>query len=178
MQLSKHTVMGLMSSLALLVAGANHVHAATPPAPSSVIIDIKAQFVASVCDITMPNDVPLGAIYQGRRVYQPFSIVVNCPSSVNTFLYAEIISGSLPVGISDAVYMSSTDTTGTPARLSLTSQDGNVINLDGGGKTDEVKGFCKGNASRNCILTPSTFVETDTPYGQASAILRFSISYL
>lgn len=175
MRLNNHIVMALMSSLVLLMAGVNQAHAATNTATATVTL--KATFTAPPCTLTVPDQVFLGSITPGTKIYNPFSVEIACPTATNTVLYAQVVSGTLTSGSTTRMDMTGPANTGTPAQLWLTSSEGKVITLDGSGSTDSTKGFCGGTSNRTCTLTPATLVAPDTPRGQTSATLRFSVAY-
>ncbi|WP_336285300.1 fimbrial protein [Citrobacter arsenatis] len=175
MRFSKHVVVMLMSSLALLVAGIHNAHAATNEATATVTL--TATFTSPPCTLTVPDQVFLGSIVPGTKQYSPFSVEINCPATTNTALYAEAVSGSLTSGSITRVDMTGPVNTGTPAQLWLMSPDGKAVVLDGSGKNTPGARFCSGNANRSCTLTPVTQVDATTPRGQTSATLRLSVAY-
>ncbi|MFS9421797.1 fimbrial protein, partial [Citrobacter sp. C411] len=91
--MSNYSVMVLISSLTLLVAGGHNVHAATNTATATVTL--KATFTAPPCTLTVPDQVFLGSITPGTKIYNPFSVEIACPTATNTVLYAQVVSGNL-----------------------------------------------------------------------------------
>lgn len=173
MRFSKHVVVMLMSSLALLVAKIPHTHAATNEATATVTL--TATFTSPPCTLTVPDQVFLGSIVPGTKQYSPFSVEINCPATTNTALYAEAVSGSL--ASTDSMTMTGPGTPGQPANIWLTDPEGKKVVLDGSGKNTPGARFCSGNANRSCVLTPYTKVFESTPRGQTSATLRLSVAY-
>lgn len=182
MQLSKCTrinATGLMTLLiAGMAAGITSLLSNITPANAAISTDtvtLKATFTAPPCTLTVPDQVFLGSILQGTKSYRPFSVEISCPATTNTALYAEAVSGSLAAA--DMMTMTGPGTPGQPANIWLTDPDGKKVVLDGSGKTTPGVQFCSGNTNRSCVLTPYTQVFADTPRGQTSATLRFSVTY-
>lgn len=174
MTLNKPVFSGSVIGLLLIIAVAHNAHSATATAS----VKLKATFIAPPCTITTPDRVPLGMMLPGSRSYLPFSITISCLSATPTFLYAQIVQGSLSAGTTDRVDMNGpAGTTGTPAQLWLTDSDGKTVILDGSGASDNTKGFCTGTTDRTCRLTPSVQVAANTPKGLTTATVRFSVAY-
>lgn len=174
MTFSNQILLALSSTLMLLLAGTHPARAVS----STATVTLRATFTAPPCSITTPDQVFLGAMLPGSRSYLPFNISISCPSATATALYAQIVQGALTSGAPDRVNMTSpAGSPGTPAQLWLTDADGKTVTLDGSGATDSTKGFCAGTADRSCTLTPSVQVAADTPKGQTTATVRFSVMY-
>ncbi|MBC3378675.1 fimbrial protein [Serratia fonticola] len=173
MRFNNQLLLALSSSLLLLLAGTHPARAVS----STATVTLKATFTAPPCTIATPDQVFLGGMLPGSRSYLPFNISISCPSVTSTVLYAQIVQGVLTSGSTDRVDMSGpAGSMGTPAQLWLTTE-GKTVTLDGSGATDSAKGFCAGTADRTCSLTPSVQVVADTPKGQTTATVRFSVMY-
>lgn len=145
---------------------------------ASTDVPITASIKVITCNLEVPDNVTLGSMTPGTQSYPPFSVKIDCPASMNTVLYAQVVSGNLTAGNLDRVDMTGPVTTGIPAQLWLWSQeDAKVITLDGSGNSDSTKGFCSNTTSRSCTLVPWTLVDVTTPRGQTSATIKFSIRY-
>ncbi|EGB2808529.1 fimbrial protein [Salmonella enterica] len=174
MTLNKAVLLALSSSLALLIAGLHPVRAATT---ATATVTIKATFTSPPCTLTVPDTVFLGSILPGTQTYRPFSIDISCPSPTNTVIYGQQMGSSLVAGSSTQMAMTGpAGGSGTPAAFWL-SAGNKDIDLTGGGATDGTLGFCAGTDNRSCTVTPSTRVMPDTPRGQATATVRFSVMY-
>lgn len=173
MTFSNQILLALSSTLMLLLAGTHPARAAS----STATVTLKATFTAPPCSITTPDQVFLGSMLPGSRSYLPFNISISCPSATSTALYAQIVQGVLTSGTPDRVDMTGPAGAGTPAQLWLTDAGGKTVMLDGSGATDSSRGFCAGTADRSCTLTPSVQVAADTPKGQTTATVRFSVMY-
>ncbi|EAA7288980.1 fimbrial protein [Salmonella enterica subsp. enterica] len=173
MTLNKVALLALTSSLALLMAGLPSARGAT----ATATVTLKATFTAPPCTLTVPPTVFLGSILQGEKTYRPFSIDISCPSPVRTVVYAQQMGSSLVSGNAARMEMSGpAGASGTPAQFWLNAEGKDIL-LDGSGATDETRGFCDGTTNRACTLTPSTLVAPDTPRGQTTATIRFSVMY-
>ncbi|HFV9915423.1 TPA: fimbrial protein [Salmonella enterica subsp. diarizonae serovar 61:l,v:z35] len=174
MSWNNHAVMMLMYSLALLMASSGtHQALALTVTKQMTIKLIVAQ---PTCSLTMPETALLGSIPEGTWARPPFSITIECDTPIRTALYAKVVRGSLIQGAADRMAMTGAGE-GTPVKLWMTDEDGQNITLDGSGSTDSSKGFCNGTNRRSCTLTPYTQVAADTPRGNVSATLRFSVVY-
>ncbi|MEG2567408.1 fimbrial protein [Citrobacter braakii] len=174
MNWNNHGVMVLMSSLVLLMADSGTHQALALTVTKKMTIKLTVE--QPTCSVTLPESVLLGSIPEGTYDRPPFIITTQCDTPVRTALYAQIISGSLIHGAADRMAMMGTGG-GTPVKLWITDEDGQSITLDGSGSTDSSKGFCSGTEPRSCTLTPYTQVTADTPRGNVSATLRFSVVY-
>lgn len=137
---------------------------------------IKLTVEQPTCSLTLPESVLLGSIPQGTYDRPPFSITTECDTPVRTALYAQVVRGSLSQNSADRMEMTGIGG-GTPVKLWFTDEDGRRITLDGSGSTDSSKAFCSGTERRSCTLTPYTQVAANTPGGNVSATLRFSVVY-
>lgn len=174
MTLNKAVLLALSSSLELLIAGLHPVQAA---ATASATVTIKATFTSPPCTLTVPDTVFLGSLLNGTQTHYPVKIDISCPTSVSAVIYGQQVGSSLVTGSSTQMAMTGpAGSGGTPAAFWL-SAEGKDIDLTGDGATDEAKGFCAGTDNRSCTLTPSTRVEADTPRGQTTATVRFSVMY-
>lgn len=174
MTLNKAVLLAMTSSLALLVAGLHPAHAAST---ATATVTITATFTAPPCTLTLPDTVHLGSILQGEQTYRPFEIRIACPAPTSSALYAEPVGGSVISGTPSRMTMSGpAGATGTPAQFWLKAEGKDIL-LDGSGATDATKGFCTGTVDRTCVLTPFTQVAADTPRGQTTAVVRFSVVY-
>ncbi|EKO4894633.1 TPA: fimbrial protein [Salmonella enterica subsp. enterica serovar Stanley] len=167
-------VMVLMSSLVLLMAGSGTHQALALTVTKQMMIKLKVE--QPTCSLTLPDSVPLGSLPEGTHARPPFSITAECETPVRTTLYAQVVSGILSAGSADRMEMTGS-VGGTPVKLWMADEDGQNITLNGSGSTDSSKGFCSGTERRNCILTPYTQVAANTPPGDVSATLRFSMTY-
>ncbi len=159
-------------SVLLATGGAHQAQALTV----TKHITVKLAVEQPTCTLTLPESVPLGSIPEGTYARPPFSITAECDTPVRTALYAQVVGGSLIQGTVDRMEMTGSGE-GTPVKLWMTDEDGQNITLDGSGSTDSTKGFCSGIDRRSCTLTPYTQVAADTPRGNVSATLRFSVVY-
>ena len=173
MTLNKAALRVFSSSLVLLMAWLPSARAAT----SSATVTLKATFTAPPCTLTVPPTVHLGSLLNGTQSYNPVKIDINCPIPTNTVIYGEQIGSAMVGGNASRMEMTGpAGVTGTPAQFWL-STAGKEIDLTGDGATDTTKGFCAGTDNRSCTLTPSTVVVPDTPRGQTTATVRFSVMY-
>lgn len=163
----------LLTALVLLVVGSTHqASALTVTKPMTIQLKVEQP----TCSLTLPDSVPLGSIPEGTHARPSFSIIAECDTPVRTTLYAQVVSGSLSAGSADRMEM--TGPAGeAPVKLWMVDKDGQNITLNGSGSTDSSKGFCSGTERRDCILTPYTQVAANTPPGDVSATLRFSMTY-
>lgn len=144
----------------------------------SAYVTVNVSITAPPCSITVPDTVNLGAMLNGTSNYNPFSIAVNCTTSTTSALYAEIVGGTLSSGYIDRLDMvSQTTSQGIPVQLWLSDSSGKDIIIDGSGLTSDSSRFCEGTDSRECTLTPFTNVSANTPRGEATAVIRFTIMY-
>ena len=175
MTLNKVVLLALSSSLTLLMAGLHPVQAATNTATATVTI--KATFTAPPCTLTVPATVFLGSLLNGTQSYSPVKIDISCPVPTNAVIYGQQVGSALVAGSRTQMAMTvPAGSSGTPAAFWL-SAEGKEIDLTGDGATDETLGFCAGADNRSCTVTPSTRVTPDTPRGQTSATVRFSVMY-
>lgn len=135
----------------------------------SVTITLEATFTAPPCTLTVPDTVNLGSITYGDKRYQPFTMEVTCTATSKTEIYAQAL-GTLAGGSADTVEM------GDSLTLLWLEEGGKKIVLNG--DTDlTTSGFCKGDTSRTCTLTPNTRVDVNARTGARSAVIRFNIRY-
>lgn len=172
MNWNNYGVMTLMSSLVLLMTGSGTHQALALTVTKQMTIKLRVE--QPTCSLTLPESVLLGSIPEGTHDRPPFSITTECDTPVRTALYAQVVSGRL--SSADRMEMTGSGE-GTPVKLWMKDEDGRNITLDGSGGTDSSKGFCSGAGQRSCTLTPYTQVAADTPRGNVSATLRFSVVY-
>ncbi|POT58545.1 fimbrial protein [Citrobacter amalonaticus] len=174
MTLNKAALLALSSSLVLLIAGPHPVQAATT---ATATVTIKATFTVPPCTLTVPPTVHLGSLVNGAQTHYPVKIDISCPTPVSTVIYGQQVGSSLVAGSSTRMAMTGpTGSSGTPAAFWLTAES-HEVDLTGDGATDKTKGFCAGTDNRSCTVTPSTLVVQDTPRGQTTATVRFSVMY-
>lgn len=172
MNWNNYGVMVLMFSLMLLMAGSGTNQALALTVTKQMTIRLTV--AQPTCSLTLPESVLLGSITEGTSGRPPFSITTECDTPVRTALYAQVVSGRL--SSADRMEMTGSGE-GIPVKLWMTDEAGKSITLDGGGGTDSSKVFCIGTEKRSCTLTPYTQVAANTPRGNVSASLRFSVVY-
>ncbi|EIK6281968.1 fimbrial protein [Salmonella enterica] len=173
MTLNKAILLVLAFCLALLAAGHPPVQAVT----TTATVTINANFTAPPCTLTVPPTVSLGSILPGTQSYRPFTVNIECPVPVSSVIYGQQMGSTTIPGNSTRMAMTGpAGSSGTPAEFWL-NVEGKDIDLTGDGATDAKLGFCAGTDKRSCTLTPSTLVVSDTPRGQTSATVRFSVMY-
>lgn len=141
---------------------------------SPVTIPITATFSAPTCELETPKEVFLGSMLQGTRNYNSFSIKITCNGTIESSLYASQ-KGGTPADNYGMTMTGPAGETGTAAILWLSTDDGNHIHLAGTDIDSDL--FCRGNATRDCQLTPSVRVSSDTPRGKTEAIISFNMVY-
>lgn len=174
MTLNKAVLLALSSSLVLLIAGLHPARAATT---ATATVTLKATFTAPPCTLTVPDTVYLGSLVNGTQNHNPVKIDISCPTPASAVIYGEPVGSPLVAGSTTRMAMTGPPGSGgTPAAFWL-STEGKDVDLTGAGATDKTLGFCAGTANRSCTVTPSTLVTPDTPRGQATATVRFSVMY-
>lgn len=170
--------LGRLMVMQALLWWSTALQAAGPSATATVTLNITV--VQPPCSISLPATVSLGSILESVRSYPPFSIDISCTagSTTVTSLFAEIVQGSLTPGYADRIDMTGpAGSSGTAAQLWLTAPDGGRVVMDGSGSTEAGSQFCEGSSSRQCTLTPYTRTVADTPRGETTAVVRFSVAY-
>ncbi|MFS9421792.1 hypothetical protein QNN87_26240, partial [Citrobacter sp. C411] len=103
MRLSKYSRVNATGLTTLFIAGiavgiTSLLSNITPVSAATSItktVTLKATFRAPPCTLTVPDQVFLGSITQGTKIYNPFSMDIACPTAMNTVLYAQVVSGNL-----------------------------------------------------------------------------------
>lgn len=145
---------------------------AASTAEATATVNITWTVVAPSCELKVPDKVYLGNITYGSKAYPPFTITVNCTSAAKAEIYAQTVTGALVSGLTHTLAM-----VGKDSEAQFWLEDNNrKIPLNG--ETNDVdSGFCLGENSRTCTLTPNTWVTTKAQEGERSAVIRFNLRY-
>lgn len=182
MRLSNHTTLGRMKgalrvsmTLAAVLMASSGAHAATNDATAT--ITVKATFVSSLCDVEMPNRIFLGSILPRAISYAPFTLQIRCPDAASTAALYGVAVGTTMDTASRLNMTNVNGDAGTPAKLWFTEGGKpGEIPLGPDGLTDNSKQFCKGVGQiQTCVLTPWTFSTADTPKGETTATVTFTV---
>lgn len=177
MTLSNHhrlfaPVLGMV--LSTLLAGG------TKASPADVALTLTVQ--RPPCTVDGPTTHSLGDINgRGRRTALPFSLTIECGyGDLTASLYA---TGQNRSTASRVNMTNVAGLPGTPAQLWL-EEGGGEIPIEAVGTTTPASAslFCKSGPGtsktgerRICSLTPSVLIADDTPLGETTAVITFTI---
>ncbi|EAY0104274.1 hypothetical protein BW450_19815 [Salmonella enterica] len=170
MKLNNLLCVGLFTGLLLMMETAQ----AFPY--SSTTITLDATFRASPCDIGAPSEVDLGNVPHGEKNHPPITFTVNCPSTVKSEIYGQLVSGGVLSRDGTTVFAKD----GDAVQLSFREQGSHInkITLDGQDLGEgKSSGFCEGVQTRTCLLVPSTWVGDSAVNGDHTVLIRFTMRY-
>ncbi|EGI5886274.1 hypothetical protein UJ72_004804 [Salmonella enterica subsp. enterica serovar Magwa] len=167
MRLNKNLVRGVLTCGFLLTT----VVTTAATVQTEAIMTLRASFVAPRCQLSVPPEVNLGVLSTGEKVYDPVSLTINCPAGAKNTAALYALGTNLVSGAhGEKVSMVSADNQ-PRAELWLKESGVNI-------KLDKTQPFCDGVAvTRQCQLTPVTYVNKGTPPGEIYATVNFSIVY-
>lgn len=150
-------------------------------AAESVDTTIKYSIRGVSCEVSAPSLVNLGSIPYGSKIYSPVVFGVTCPSATKSEIYAQVVSGGSLINGNESALPDhvGADGSGGYLQFSLKKEGWRSITLDGVDLGEgKASGFCEGNITRTCTLTPNTWVGNSVAAGHfASIIIRFTVRY-
>ncbi|EBQ4932495.1 hypothetical protein NVU42_004290 [Salmonella enterica] len=150
-------------------------------AAGAVDTTIKYSIRGVSCKVNAPSLVNLGSIPYGGKVYPPVAFRVTCPNAIKSEIYAQVVSGGQLInGTSSGLpdHVAAADS-GSGLQFKLEKENGALVTLDGVDLGEgKASGFCGGNTTRTCTLSPMTWVAHSVAAGHvASIIIRFTVRY-
>ncbi|EDM9065173.1 hypothetical protein AHU16_22705 [Salmonella enterica subsp. enterica serovar Give] len=142
----------------------------------STTITLDATFTAPPCDIRGPSEVDLGNVPHGEKNHPPIIFTVNCPSTVKSEVYGQLISGGVLSSDGTTVFAKHGDS----VQLYFREQGSriNKITLDGQDLGEgKSSGFCEGTTTRTCQLVPGTWVGDSVVNEDHTVLIRFTMRY-
>lgn len=168
----KFTKVAMAALMMAMMTGSGRADIAT--------LTINVNFTRPSCNIRVPESYSLGDLVPGKtgKNHLPLNIVWSCEGNtpLNTALTAVIVSGDLEGD--GKVYLMTDSGQRTGVTLSLKEKTSDkLINLTGNEKFCSDTEGTTGMRMRTCTLTPVTEVSRGSVLGNASATLRFEVSY-
>ncbi|EBC6662858.1 hypothetical protein C1B77_22650 [Salmonella enterica] len=163
----------------------NSFYSGAEQASYAKLIPITAIFVTPPCNVSFSDggsnlEINLGDISVGSEIHSPFSLHIDCKYSRRTWIYAEVVTGSLSVDNNSIIHMLDGMTgTITPAYISLKGggQPGNIeFNTVAG--VNSGTPICSGDLTRTCVITLVTIVNSGSAIvagTSLTAAIRFTI---
>lgn len=172
----KFTKAALAALMMTVMAGSGQ---AATTATISETLTIDVSFTQPSCDISVPGSYGLGQLNPGTKEHGELNITWTCEGDtpLQTALTAGVVKGNRSGD--DAVILMTGADTASGATLSLIEKkSGQPVKLTG---HEEKNYFCSDSGEtigmRTCTLIPKTTVNSNGPFGLASATLSFEVAY-